>query len=824
MMLRIWFVLAVTGCASQVIIMSRQSSGAVERDSDFQPAIGADQHYISFPAYPFVNCADPLIYDRLVDRLEAVLEMAHRPAPAIDRTTERERQAIDLYATIQGTQLGRLAAAGKDAAFASYLVTLARRGAAAAGRSAVPIEVKRAAEHTAFAALTASTWTPADVARLDRAIADDLGDLIDGVLRRTYTGAFTAGDLAPFDGDHQLGEALADIQYLAASYGPTPCSSSRQYRDFFGYADHDVRGVSWIDRDRDQQRDALTTLGSDVGLSSSGWPEPVLSFLHFSDVQIREPGAKLGGTRLSSQLRRIEPSFEQDYVQELYALYGYDAIVKTANQEIALVDKLERLEPDPAWPAEVHQRPGPTLMIHTGDSVDTGMQSEFDSFITYTDKLTVPWYQAIGNHDVLAFGNLRLSSIPARLDELSGRDNDERCQGWDRIPCTCTDLATIARTQEIRTPDNRGLTGDGLPNPMFALVPILLQRICLLHAVASDWFVMDPDKSPPSTRNLNNPVDSFILSHCDGWHPDPAAALRRPGDPVLERCMTPALDPRGRVLDHYRDYVRRPMAGQDCATLDGKSSPSTMHGFDTLPGFDPQQPKPAGTNLGGYYCFEMNQPHRAAGQPRAWAIVLNTNTDAGAYGYLSPEQTTWLRRLLLDGRCAKSDDETSAGEPLRQIGCDDLVMVFSHHPIYALYDQQQRLDLTDIVTRSRNVVAYISGHTHNAGLRTIRPLRGSLGAHAKWEIIAPSVIDFPQAGRQITIKTSGELGYLEVLTFTPNGTGTAADKIAAASRGAVRDRCRSPDKCDPQGHAVLPAREVTFPRVFFRMPAAVPGP
>jgi hypothetical protein len=118
------------------------------------------------------------------------------------------------------------------------------------------------------------------------------------------------------------------------------------------------------------------------------------------------------------------------------------------------------------------------------------------------------------------------------------------------------------------------------------------------------------------------------------------------------------------------------------------------------------------------------------------------------------------------------------------------------------------------------VIAYIAGHTHNAGLRTIRPLRGSRDAHAKWEIVAPSVIDFPQAARQITIKSSGDLGYLEVLTFTPHGTGTAADKIAAASQGAVRDRCRKPGNCDEQGHALLPAREVTFPRAFFRTPAA----
>lgn len=821
MMVRGLFAIALAGCASQVIVMSRGSSGAVERDSDFQPSTGTDHHYISFPQYPLVNCTDPLIYDWLVERTYDALARSYRPAPARDPRTERASAGIDLYGLVQATRIGQLAKDSQSPELADYLVRLARLGAARVGHATVPPSLVSVVERSSLATLVATSWTSEQTAAIDRALADDIGDLIDGILAKAHTGAFTAADLMkPFSEDPQLGQALADIEHLAESYGATPCSSSLRYRNFFGYADRDVRDVSWIDRDRQQQLDALQRLARELGLIPGDWPRAELSFLHFSDVQIREPGAKLGGTQLSSTLRNIEPSFEQDYVQELYALYGYDAIVKTAWHEIELADALRgRLE----YAVEAAQRPGPTFMIHTGDSADTGMQSEFDSFVTYTNKLEVPWYQVIGNHDVLAFGDLRMSSVPASLEHLSGRQADERCQGWGRIPCTCTDLNAILRNQEIREPDNRGATTDHLPSQVFPLVPIVLQRICLLHAVAADWFVMDPDKSPPDERHLNDPVDSFILSHCEGWHPDPSNPAGQ--DAALEACMAAA----GDLRERYQHYVHRPQADQDCATLDGTGPPSTMHGFDTLAGFDPIKADPTQADptradpikakLGGYYCFEMAKPPGVTTATRYWGIVLNTNTDAGAYGEVSQRQFDWLQRVLPSGPCpatSEGRDPTRVGK----IGCDDAVMVFSHQPIFAIYDQGQRMRLTDIVTRSPNVIAYIAGHTHNAGLRTIRPLRGSRDAHAKWEIVAPSVIDFPQAARQITIKTSGDLGYFEILTFTPHGTGSAVEKISAASRGAVRDRCRSAGKCDAEGHALLPAREVTFPRAFFRTPAA----
>src|SRR6185295_18871686 len=106
---------------------------------------------------------------------------------------------------------------------------------------------------------------------------------------------------------------------------------------------------------------------------------------------------------------QLESSFEQDYYQGQYAMFVYQAIVATANQEWCLYHQGDPAcgpSRAPARPDDT--RPPPAMMIHTGDSADMGLQSEFDTFLTYTDKLHVPWYQALGNHDVLAFGNLKL--------------------------------------------------------------------------------------------------------------------------------------------------------------------------------------------------------------------------------------------------------------------------------------------------------------------------------------------------------------------------------------------------------------------------------
>ncbi|HEX8109698.1 MAG TPA: metallophosphoesterase family protein [Kofleriaceae bacterium] len=227
-----------------------------------------------------------------------------------------------------------------------------------------------------------------------------------------------------------------------------------------------------------QQEDAKHAASVELGVEL-GAPVAVASFLHFSDVQLREPGAKLGGQSLSHQLDKIVKSFERNYGQELYSMFVYGALVRTANEELML-------PPDP-------ERPPPQFMIHTGDAVDAGLTSEFEMFRNYSDFLQIPWYQVLGNHDVLAFGNLQLED-----DATTDKKDDDRCQGdrWERQAkndeCTCTRVSELIRELMLQdaNPDNLGNSPDY--STVTSLLPIAVQKICIRHHVDGDSFIMDP--------------------------------------------------------------------------------------------------------------------------------------------------------------------------------------------------------------------------------------------------------------------------------------------------------------------------------------------
>lgn len=578
-----------------------------------------------------------------------------------------------------------------------------------------------------------------------------------------------------------------------------PCATSNSF-GFVGYRKEDItKGdtykdavVSWLAATKEheelRERRDLADLAKALtpGVNDVTWPVALFSFLHFSDAQIREPEAKLTNAEASRQLDQLISSFERDYEQELYARFVYSALVDTANKELGEVEQ--------------DDRPKPQFMIHTGDSVDAGLVSEFDEFRRTSDQLQIPWFQAVGNHDILAFGNLRLLKRETQeaIKETSHAarvESDAMCS-IDEPECTCTQVADLVRYMLIPKPDNLGRTGP--PNELPGAIPALLKRICIRHRVANDRFVMDP-------RNAGDDATSaFLRAQCE-----------RVGGQCLAHAPAAA-----------ETRFKYPIVGDPapCAELESASNAavnrSQLHGFDL-----------ASNKLSPYYCFQIQTSDESR---KAWAVVLNTSAKTGAYGALDEDQLCWLDALLPGQRTGGQLEplrKRCAARPAKfaktNIGDRDLVLAFGHHPLWDFHAEATSNTLVDVLASSKNVVAYFGGHTHTSQLRVVHPRdkrhvpdleNDPSPRHHFWEVIAPSVIDHPLQGRQVTVKTMGAtIGYIEVLSFAPHGTGPSEEKIRRAQTGAKRDYCASSSRC-VKGEPRSVSRTVTYPRLFFRLP------
>jgi hypothetical protein len=134
--------------------------------------------------------------------------------------------------------------------------------------------------------------------------------------------------------------------------------------------------------------------------------QTLFTFIHLSDIQIRDPDVRLGDVKLSHQLDPLIQSFEYDHDMEFYNRYVVEALLATINKDVALYDD-DRDNPE-----------RPALVIHTGDAIDAGVTTELRDVHRLVDRLHIPFFDVIGNHDVLTFGNL----LP-----IDTRDSDATC-------------------------------------------------------------------------------------------------------------------------------------------------------------------------------------------------------------------------------------------------------------------------------------------------------------------------------------------------------------------------------------------------------------
>jgi 3',5'-cyclic AMP phosphodiesterase CpdA len=180
-----------------------------------------------------------------------------------------------------------------------------------------------------------------------------------------------------------------------------------------------------------------------------------------------------------------------------------------------------------------------------------------------------------------------------------------------------------------------------------------------------------------------------------------------------------------------------------------------FHGFDMLPSqvrrdrAVNKNTKKSGPN--GYYAFDYTlvQDKDTQGFPeKVRVVVLNTSEYVStlAEGGFSLSQIRWLRELL----------QGLPNEKMRAV-------VFGHHPLIPKKgwmkkrgEQYRRLkQVHDLLEKHADV--YFCGHSHRQGYSD---------EFGFLQVIAPSVIDFPQSGHKVRMMYSSDSLCVEIVPFS----------------------------------------------------------
>lgn len=477
----------------------------------------------------------------------------------------------------------------------------------------------------------------------------------------------------------------------------------------------------------------------------------LLSFVHMSDIQLRDPSVVLTDRRLSHALDWFDPlsSFEYDEDLASYNQYLLEAVFATIN---AIVENTSGAA-------------APRFIVHTGDSIDSGIVGELLRFHTLIDRLKIPFFELLGNHDVLVFGNLTPTST---------HDSDRACTPIEALLGSRTWIA---------------------PN-----------RLCVdQHVVCPTCIGQRLDLAARDARG------------------------RTQTRAMTEEAELVAQDTQESTRQHFMKYLAHPRSDRlaqsafveskdYCADTKPKlryDAYSRAHGFD----LGTQDDTLTGPQL-GYYGFV--QP--IDGGRNAVFIALNSEDledhVGGIHGRLGHAQLDWLKRVLA---CVGHDHPRDlvfvlAHQPLSMVEVEPRDV----DPAAPKYTVARLLEA------SPNVVAYLFGHNHWHSICGDGSPDGRHDVCSKfWEVETASLVEFPQEGRLVRIKQiSEDLAFLELTALRErlvSQDSELARYVALARRGAERDFCYT-QRENPKGRCSADQRPYRTDgrdanaRLFFRLP------
>lgn len=362
----------------------------------------------------------------------------------------------------------------------------------------------------------------------------------------------------------------------------------------------------------------------------------LLSFVHMSDIQLRDPSVILTDRRLSHALDWFDPlsSFEYDEDLASYNQYLIEAVFATIN---SIVENTSGAD-------------APRFVVHTGDSIDAGVVGELLRVHMLIDRLKIPFFELLGNHDVLVFGNLTPTGT---------HDSDRACTPIEALLGARTRIAPnrLCVDQHVVCPACIGQT--------LELAPPDNQESTQTHSVAEEAELVAQDTQESTRQHFMK-----YLAHPRPDRPAQSAFVKSDSD----YCK----DTKPRL--RYDAYSR--VHGFDLGTRD-----------DTLTG--PQL---------GYYGFVQPIDNKR----NAVFIALNSEDledhVGGIHGRLRHAQLDWLKRVL---SCVEHDHKQDlvfvlAHQPLSMIEVEPQ----DADPVTPQYT------VAKVLEAHRNVVAYLFGHNH----------------------------------------------------------------------------------------------------------------